>query len=138
MKSFLGGVVFAVVLLFVAGTVTGGDPPSEPTHGTTSTTSQAPRVEVREKVVREGVSQDCKDEIAWTKKVAATTRKLNLATNGQTAIIDQSFQAIIMKDWKALNVEKQNQINLSNDADILKAQLVEELDRLSDVEGSCK
>ena len=134
MKGFLVGMLVGAVAW---GVVTSDDPHSDVTVGSPTTKTEEPTVEVREVKVKQRLSDDCLAEIRLTRQVAKTTREVGWAYNPQEEIISQSFQAIISKDWPALNEQKQAQINLSNKADVLRARLVTELDRLDDVKGSC-
>ena len=110
-------------------------------HGSPTTQSEEPRVEVRykykERVVPGELSDDCKAELKWSKKATATARELARTLNPQQGIIDDAYKAIVSKDWAALNDAKQRQINLDNKADKLRMRLAEEEAKLDRVEGSC-
>lgn len=136
-KVLLWGFVVFILYAMFQGATQDNDAPSKPAVSSPTVVHEPGPTRTVKVKVPGTISQDCKEEMSRSAQVTATTRALSRVLNKQQLIQDASFEAIIDKDWAALNEAKQLQINLDNEADPLKIKLVEQQGRLDKVRGSC-
>lgn len=139
MKKILGKVLLFSIGVVIVLHITGAtDRSSQNAHVSGSTVHQDARVEYRTKTVTAPISQDCKDEMRLSVAYAEAARNLGHELAGESLIQDESFEAIVDKDWAALNEAKQHQIDLDEKADPWKLKVVELAGQLAKVKGACK